>query len=99
MVLKEFATTLVTRLGGCPLLKGPFALSINGALRKVQNSRGARLTWSAQRQHAAQTLSGMDSFFGGASFLSTFDPGYATTAAADVGGAPPHTRKGNGTAL
>jgi hypothetical protein len=72
-------------------MKGPFALSINGALPKVLNSWRARLTWSAQRQHVAQTLSGMDSFFGGASFLSSYDPGYATDVVAtiDVAAQPP----------
>ncbi len=37
-VLKEFATILVTRPGGCALLQGPFALSINGALLKILNT-------------------------------------------------------------
>jgi hypothetical protein len=46
-VLKEFATILVTRPGGCALLQGPFALSINGALLKILNTSGSRLTWIA----------------------------------------------------
>ena len=33
--LKEFASLLVMRPSGCPLMKGPFALSLNGALRKI----------------------------------------------------------------
>jgi hypothetical protein len=33
--LKEFATQLVTRPEGCPLLKGPFALSHMGAFKKI----------------------------------------------------------------
>jgi hypothetical protein len=44
-LLKKFATTLVTRPGGCVLLQGPFALSINGALHKILNTWGSRLTW------------------------------------------------------
>jgi len=52
-MLKEFATILVTRPGGCSLLQGPFALSINGALHKILNSWGSRLTWTAQREHAS----------------------------------------------
>jgi hypothetical protein len=42
-LLKEFATILVTRPGGCVLLQGPFALSINGALQKILNTWGSRL--------------------------------------------------------
>ena len=34
-VLKEFASLMVMRPSGCSLMKGPFALSLNGALRKV----------------------------------------------------------------
>ena len=46
-VLKEFATILVTRPGGCALLQSPFALSINGALLKILNTWGSHLTWTA----------------------------------------------------
>ena len=46
-VLKEFATILVTRPGGCALFQGPFALSLNGALLKIMNTWGSRLTWTA----------------------------------------------------
>ena len=52
-MLKEFAMILVTMLGGCSLLQGPFALSINGALHKTLNTWGSHLTWTAQRGHAA----------------------------------------------
>ena len=37
-LLKEYATILVTRPGGCSLLHGPFALSLNGALHKILNT-------------------------------------------------------------
>jgi len=76
-VLNEYATTLVTRPSGCPLMKGPFALSLKGALRKILNTWGARLTWTAQRQHAAQTLHSMDTFFSCSSFLSSMNQGFA----------------------
>ncbi len=65
-VLKEFATILVTRPGGCALLQGPFALSINGALLKILNTWGSRLTWTAQREHAAQIVGSMDVFYASA---------------------------------
>ncbi len=60
--LKEFATLLLTKPGGCALLQGPFALSLNGALRKVLYTWGSRLTWTAQREHAAQIVEGMVAF-------------------------------------
>jgi len=53
-------------------MPGPFALPLNGALRKLLFTWGARLTWTAQRLHAAQILNGMDSFFANASFLSAY---------------------------
>jgi hypothetical protein len=62
-VLKEFATILVTRPGGCALLQGPFALSISGAFLKILKTWGSRLTWTAQREHAAQTVASMDTFY------------------------------------
>ena len=71
--LREFASQLVMRPSGCSLMAGPFALSLNGALRKLIFTWGARLTWTAQRQHAAQILTGMNSFFANAAFLSDFD--------------------------
>jgi len=42
--LHEFATTLVTKPSGCSLMKGPFALSMKGALRRILNTWGAKLT-------------------------------------------------------
>lgn len=77
-VLKEFATILVTRPSGCPLMRGPFALSMNGALGKIMHTWGSLLTWTAQRQHAAQILGGMDSFFASSSFLHSLDQDFST---------------------
>ncbi len=71
-VLKEFASQLVLRPNGFPLMKGPFALSMNGAFMKIMNSWGSRLTWAVQRQHAAQIISGMESFHASASFLGSY---------------------------
>ena len=71
--LKEFASLLVLRPSGCSLMSGPFALSLNGALRKILETWGSRLTWTAQRQHAAQIIGGMESFFSSASILSSFE--------------------------
>ena len=44
-------------------MQGPFALSLNGSLRKILNTWGSRLTWTSQREHAAQIVGGMDAFF------------------------------------
>ena len=85
-LLKEFATNLVTRLGGCVLLQGPFALSINGALHKILNIWDSRLTWTAQRVHASQ-IGAMDAFFTRAHFLYVHDPrGIGVNGVASVGG-------------
>ena len=72
-MMKEFATILVTRPGGCSLLQGPFAFSLNGALHKILNTWGSRLTWTAQREHAAQIVSAMDSFYASFHFLSVLN--------------------------
>jgi len=70
--LRGFASHLVVRPSGCSLMTCPFALSLNRALRKILHSGGSRLTRTAQRQHAAQIMGGMDTFFANASFLVAF---------------------------
>ena len=45
------------------MLHGPFALSINGALLKILDTWGSRLTWTAQREHAAHIVASLDSFY------------------------------------
>jgi hypothetical protein len=74
--LKDFASILVTRPGGCSLMRGPFALTMNGALGKILHSWGSTLTWTVQRQHAAQILGGVDSFFASSSFLNSHGQGF-----------------------
>ncbi len=68
--LKEFATQLVTRSEGCPLLKGPFALSPMGAFKKIMHTWGACLTWTARREHAAQIVRSVDSFHACSAFFA-----------------------------
>jgi hypothetical protein len=53
-------------------MKGPFALSMNGALRKILETWGSRLTWTVQRQQAAQIISGMEAFHSSAFFLGSY---------------------------
>ena len=72
-MMKKFASILVTKPSGCSLLQVPFALYINGALHKIVNTWGFRLTWTAQREHAAQIVGAMDAFYAGAHFLSVLD--------------------------
>jgi hypothetical protein len=72
-MLKEFATIPVTLPGGCSLLHGPFALSLNGVLHKILNTWGSRLTRTAQREHAAQIVDAMVSFYASAHFLAIMD--------------------------
>ena len=57
--LLEFASLLIKRSSGCCLLQAPFAIPLVVALSKVLNSRGARLTWAAQREHTAQIIRGV----------------------------------------
>ena len=56
------------------LLQGPFALSIDGALHKILNTWGSRLTWTAQKQHASQIVGSMEAFVAGPHSLSIQDP-------------------------
>ena len=69
-LLKEIATILVTCPKRCPLMNGPFALSMKGSLRKILQSWGSRLTWIDQRQHAAHIVDGIDSYLYNSSFFS-----------------------------
>ncbi len=61
-VLKEFASILVTKLEGCSLLRGPFALTHTEALQKILRTWGARITWTAQREYAGHIVRGMQAF-------------------------------------
>ena len=70
--LKEFETILVNRPSGCSMMRGPFALSMNGAMGKILHTWGSTLTWTTQRQHAVHILSGMYSFFASSAFLQCF---------------------------
>ncbi len=74
-LLKEFASILVTKLEGCSLLRGPFALAHTGALQKILKTWGARITWTAQREHAGQILRGMQAFYYGLAFARGWEGG------------------------
>ena len=56
------------------LLQGAFALSVNGALHKILNTWGSRLTWTARKEHAAQIVGAMDAFSAGAHLLFVQNP-------------------------
>jgi hypothetical protein len=68
-VLKEFATIVVTRPEGCPLLQGPFALTHSGALHKILRSWGSSLTWTAHREHSSQIVRGLHAFYDSTAFV------------------------------
>ena len=67
-VLKEFASILAMKPEGCSLLRGPFALTPSGALKKIMSIWGARITWTSQREHAGQILRGLQAFHDGVAF-------------------------------
>ena len=60
-LLLEFASLLIKRSSGRRLLQGPFAIPPSVALSKVLNCWGARLTWAAQKEYAAQVIRGVES--------------------------------------
>ena len=60
-LLLEFASSLVLRSGGCPLTSGPFAMTDSQALHHIVGIWGARITWMAEREHAARVLSSIQS--------------------------------------
>jgi hypothetical protein len=69
-VLREMASLLIKRPARCRLLHGPFALPSTVALAKVLSSWGARLTWTAQREHAAQIVKVVEAHKGASVFMS-----------------------------
>ncbi len=69
--LREFAYLLIKRASGCRLLQGPFAIPPTMALNKVLCMWGARLTWTTQRELAAQVIRGVQVHKVAASFLSS----------------------------
>ena len=72
-ILREMASLLIKRPAGCRLLKGPFALPPTVALAKVISSWGARLTWTAQREHAAQIVKAVENHKQGANVFMSSD--------------------------
>ena len=69
-MLREFASLLIKRSSGCSLLQGPFALPPTVTLAKVLSCWGSRLTWTAQREHAAQVIRAVESHKSATSFMS-----------------------------
>jgi hypothetical protein len=74
-ILKEFATIVVTRPEGCPLLQGPFALTHSEALHKIPRSWGSCITWTSQREHSSQIVRGMHAFYDFATFVVSWEGG------------------------
>jgi hypothetical protein len=74
-MLKEFATIVVPRPKGCPLLRGPFALTHSGALHKILKWWDSCLTWTAQREHASLLVRGMQAFYDSTTFVMSWEGG------------------------
>jgi hypothetical protein len=55
-ILREQASLLIKRASGCRLFQGSLAIPPTIALAKVLFSWGARLIWTAQREHDAQII-------------------------------------------
>jgi hypothetical protein len=71
-VLREHASLMIKRPSGCRLLQGPLAVPPTVALSKVLSAWGARLTWTAQREYAAQIVKAVETHKAAASFSTTF---------------------------
>ena len=56
-LLVELAWNRVLHPSGCWLLRGPFAMSRDGAVAFILRSWGARLTWVIERGHALNVVS------------------------------------------
>ena len=65
---------MIRRPSGCRLLQGPFAVPPTVALAKVLSAWGARLTWAAQREHAAQIIRSVETHKAAAAFISSSLP-------------------------
>jgi hypothetical protein len=87
-MLLEQASLLIKRSSGCALLQGPFAVPPSVALSKVLSAWGNRITWTAQRELAAQVIRGTESHKSCSAFLSY-------TAAPGCGGSVPGGRAGS----
>ena len=56
-LLVELAWNRVLSPSGCWLLRGPFAMTKEGAVASILRSWGARLTWVIERGHALNVVS------------------------------------------
>jgi len=68
-ILREHASILVKHPYGCRLLQGPFAVPPTVVLAKVLSAWGARLTWTAQREYAAQIIRAVETHKAASYFL------------------------------
>ena len=82
--LREHASLLIKRPSGCRLLQGPLAVPPTVALAKVLSAWGTRLTWTAQREYAAQIIKAVETHKAASAF-STAIGGFSQM---DKGGMP-----------
>jgi len=69
-ILLEHASLMIRRPSGCRLLQGPFAVPPTVALAKILSAWGTRLTWTAQREYAAQIVRAVETHKAASDFLS-----------------------------
>jgi hypothetical protein len=69
--LREHASLMIKRPSGCRLPQGPLAVPPTVALAKVLSAWGTRLTWTAQREYAAQTIKAVETHKAAAVFSTT----------------------------
>ena len=69
-ILREHASIMINRPSGCRLLQGPLAVPPTVALAKVLAVWGARLTWTSQREYAAQIIRAVETHKAASDFLS-----------------------------
>ena len=61
VALREHAFLMIKRPSGCRLLQGALTVPHTTALAKVLSAWGADLTWTAQREYAAQIIKAVES--------------------------------------
>ena len=74
-VLREHASLLINRPSGYNLLRGPFAVPPTVALAKVLSAWGMRITWTVQREYAAQIVRAVDTHKAAAHFCVSANGG------------------------
>jgi hypothetical protein len=95
-LLREMASVLIKRPAGCGLLQGPFAIPPTVALGRILASWGARLTWAAQREHAAQIVRAVETHKTADAFCASTIAHFAVGHGHSTGESVDHETRGAG---